>query len=165
MRYQDIFQSLKGLGNIDLSSLALPVYETGFALCPINCKPDRVEDSAITMLTEARNKYRDSFLTYFEANPERTFQWIVNSVAKENTRILFVLKDVETNELHGYMGLAYGDDVGARIEGDAIVSFSEVSRPGLMRAAFLRLVDWVMLDIGFNEIWVRVRSSNHLAPL
>lgn len=160
MSYQDIFQSLKGIGNINLSSLVLPVTETGFALYPINCNPDRVEDVVVRMLTEARNKYCDSFLTYFEATPERTFQWIVNSVAKESTRILFVLREVETNELYGYMGLAYGDADGARIEGDAIVSFSDTSRPGLMRAAFLSLVNWVMIDIGIKEVWVRVRSSN-----
>lgn len=29
-----------------------------------------------------------------------------------------------------------------------------------MRAAFLSLVEWVMIDIGIKEVWVRVRSSN-----
>ncbi|TDV91133.1 acetyltransferase (GNAT) family protein [Halomonas alkaliantarctica] len=160
MKYQDIFQALKGVGDIDLSALALPVAETDFALYPINCNPDCVDEIVVSMLTEARNRNRDSFLTYFEATPERTFHWITSSVAKDNTRILFALREVGTRELYGYMGLAYGDAGGGRIEGDAIVRFSDISRPGLMRAAFLSLVEWVMIDIGIKEVWVRVRSSN-----
>lgn len=160
MKYQDIFQALKGVGDIDLSSLVLPVAETGFALYPINCNPGCVDKVVVSMLTEARNRNRDSFLTYFEATPERTFQWIVSSVAKDSTRILFALRDIGTKELYGYMGLAYGDARGTRIEGDAIVRFSDTGRPGLMRAAFLSLVEWVMVDIGIKEVWVRVRSSN-----
>lgn len=160
MKYQDVFQALKGIGDIDLSSLILPVAETGFALFPVNCNPDRVDKIVVGMLTEARNRNRDSFLTYFEATPERTFQWITSCFSNDSTRILFALREVETREIYGYMGLAYGDAEGTRIEGDAIVRFSEISRPGLMRAAFLSLVEWVIVDIGIKDVWVRVRSSN-----
>ncbi|WP_404375903.1 hypothetical protein [Vreelandella aquamarina] len=160
MNYQDIFQALKGVGDIDLSSLVLLVAETGFALYPITCKSDCVDESIVDMLTKSRNINRDSFLTYFKATHERTLDWILGPVAKDSTRILFALKEIRTGKLYGYMGLAYGDAEGARIEGDAIVRFSDNVRPGLMRAAFLRLVEWVTNDIGVREVWVRVRSSN-----
>ncbi|WGI24892.1 GNAT family N-acetyltransferase [Halomonas alkaliantarctica] len=160
MEYRDIFQALKGVGDMNLSSLALPVAETGFALYPINCNPAHVDKIVVNMLTEARNRSRDSFLTYFEATSERTFQWITSNVANDSTRILFALREIGKRELYGYMGLAYGDASGARIEGDAIVRFSDTNRPGLMRKAFLSLVEWVITDIGIKEVWVRVRSSN-----
>lgn len=160
MNYQELFKCLKGVGEINLSSLALPVAETGFALYPMNCAPDAIDVENVNMLTMARNRNIDSFLTYFKATPERTKRWLAESVATDNTRILFALREIGSGVPYGYMGLAYGDEAGTRIEGDAIVRYSENIRPGLMREAFLRLIAWVKRDLGVKEVWVRVRSGN-----
>ena len=160
MRYQEVFQGLKGAGPLDLSSLCLPVEGTEFILTPINCSPEGIDGDVVVMLTEARNSNAASFLTYFIATPERTSRWIENSVGPDSARILFSLKNLRTGTLYGYMGLAYGDSNGDRIEGDAIVRFATESLPGLMRKAFLRLVNWVKSELGIREVWVRVLSDN-----
>lgn len=160
MNYKNLFQCLKGVGSLDLSTFALPIAQTGYALYPINCRSDCIDESIVTMLTSARNANSDSFLTFFTATPERTSRWLTHSVAYDSTRLLFALKDVKTNDLHGYMGLAYADSDGKRIEGDAIVRYAQKIEPGLMRLAFLQLVEWISTAIGFEQIWIRVLSDN-----
>ncbi|MEA1051622.1 GNAT family N-acetyltransferase [Lamprobacter modestohalophilus] len=160
MNYQDLFQCLKGVGLFDLSSFVLPVPGTGYGLYPINCRAENIDADIVTMLTEARNSNLDSFLTFFTATPERTKKWLAEQVAPDSTRILFAVKDIQSNDLYGYMGLAYGDSDGSRIEGDAIVRYAEKTEPGLMRLAFLRLVEWVRFSLRIGEIWLRVLSDN-----
>lgn len=160
MKYQELFQCLKGVGELDLSELSLPVLDTKYALQPINCQAHKVDNLVVDMLTNARNSNANSFLTIFTATTDRTKNWLVNYVANDSTRILFVLKEINTGNLYGYMGLAYGDDFGTRIEGDAIVKYSEITQAGLMQKAFVQLVKWVSKGLGINEIWIRVLSDN-----
>jgi hypothetical protein len=112
------------------------------------------------MLTVARNSNANSFLTFFTATPERTANWLTGPVAVDSTRVLFAIKELRTNKLYGYMGLAYGDSGGTRIEGDAIVRYAKLAKPGLMRLAFLRLIDWVNKSIAIEGIWIRVLTDN-----
>lgn len=160
MNYQDLFQCLKGVGPLDLSGLILPLERSGYALHPIDCRKEHINASIVAMLTDARNTHRNSFLTYFTATPERTTRWLTGPVASDPTRILFSLQETRSNKLYGYMGLGYGDPGGSRIEGDAIVRHATHTEPGLMRLAFLRLVEWVRCSIGIREIWIRVLSDN-----
>lgn len=158
MKYQDLFQCLKGVGSIDLSDLMLEVEGTDYVLQPVNCCS--VDLEVAQMLTAARNENANSFLTFFEATADRTTKWLVDSVSADASRILFVLKNSKTRELYGYMGLAYGDEAGQRIEGDAIVRYSKRIEPGLMKAAFLRLIGWTTKALGFDLICLRVLSDN-----
>lgn len=160
MNYQDLFQCLKGMGKFDLSGFSLPVQGTQYALYPVSCNADSINEDIVDMLTAARNANTNSFLTFFNATNDRTRAWLVNSVAADSTRILFALKSLDAGKLYGYMGLAYGDAAGTRIEGDAIVRYSEQTEPGLMRTAFVQLVEWVRKGLGINEIWIRVLSDN-----
>lgn len=158
--YQDIFQCLKGVGEKDLSSFVLPVGGTAYALCPINCNPDKIDMGTVRMLTEARNENASSFLTYFTASPDKTLNWLAHTVANDDSRILFALVESGTGELYGYMGLAYGDSTGSRIEGDAIVRYRKTAEPGLMKKAFLQLIQWIRTDMGIEDVWVRVLADN-----
>jgi hypothetical protein len=160
MHYQELFQNLKGVGSIDLSNLILPVNQTGYALYPINCRRESLDSEIIAMLTTSRNQNKNSFLTYFHATEERTSSWLKNTVAFDSGRILFVLKEISSNKLYGYMGLAYADLEAKRIEGDAIVRYSSEVIPGLMRLAFMTLTEWVHYSLNIPEIWVRVLSDN-----
>ncbi|MBK1621328.1 hypothetical protein CKO42_23515 [Lamprobacter modestohalophilus] len=160
MNYQILLQCLKGVGLFDLSSFILPVPGTGYGLYPIDCRAENIDPEILVMLTEARNSNRDSFLTFFTATPERTKKWLSEQVAADSTRILFAIKEIQSNELYGYMGLAYGNSDGSRIEGDAIVRHVNKTEPGLMRLAFLRLVDWAKVSLGIEQIWLRVLSDN-----
>lgn len=160
MNYQDLFQCLKGVGKLDLSGLSLLVSGTSYALYPICCLAGKTDEAVIDMLTAARNANKNSFLTFFTATADRTRQWLVGSVARDSSRILFALKDVYSGGLYGYMGFAYGDSSGSRIEGDAIVKYSKMTESGLMRTAFMQLTEWVRNDLGIEEIWIRVFSDN-----
>jgi len=160
LRYQDVFQCLKGVGSVDLSALVLPVRDFPYGLHPVNCREGRIDRSVVQMLTSARNMHADSFLTKFVATPARTELWLSQYVAADPTRILFTVRDFISGEFYGYMGLAYGDPTGSRIEGDAIVRFSDSLLPGLMKAAFIRMVEWASQDIGISEVWVRVLADN-----
>ena len=160
INYQDLFQCLKGVGRLDLSGFMLPVHGTKYALRPINCSGNKIDEHIIEMLTIARNTNLNSFLAFFNATTVRTRNWLLNSVAPDSARILFVLQHLDTGSLYGYMGLAYGDHAATRIEGDAIVRYAEQREPGLMRAAFVQLVEWVVRDLGVSQVWVRVLSDN-----
>jgi hypothetical protein len=160
MNYQDIFQCLKGVGQIDLSDLVLPIGGTQYALYPVDCRVGCADEYVIDMLTKARNANADSFLTFFSATPERTRTWLEQQVATDKSRILFTLKNTTYNKLYGYMGLAYGDNNYRRIEGDAIVRYGDNTMPGLMRLAFLTLVHWTIQSLGISEVWVRVLADN-----
>jgi hypothetical protein len=160
MNCQDIFQCLKGVGQIDLSDLVLPISGTQYALYPVDCRVGYADAHVIDMLTKARNANPNSFLTFFSATPERTRSWLAQQVATDRSRILFALKDTTLNKLYGYMGLAYGDTNCNKIEGDAIVRYGDKAVPGLMRLAFLSLVQWTFKSLGIREVWVRVLSDN-----
>jgi hypothetical protein len=58
------------------------------------------------------------------------------------------------------MGLAFGTEDGKSIEGDAIVRYTQVQKPGLMKKAFTKLVNWIHDEIGIEQVWVRVLSDN-----
>lgn len=158
--YQEIFQCLKGVGPVNLSRFSIKLRDFDYCLAPINCHPDALDAKIVNMLTDARNHNPESFLTMFRATNERTSSWLGSVVAKDPSRILFTLKHCMSGELYGYMGLAYGDERGHRIEGDAIVRHSAESIPGLMKTAFSTLVEWVRNDVGFSEVWLRVLSDN-----
>lgn len=160
MNYQDVFQALKGSGEIDLSALCLPLAQTSYVLAPIRCSRRFIDREIVQMLTEARNKNAESFLTYFTATAEQTSRWLETVVGSDRSRILFAVRNTDNNQLYGYMGLAYGDAEGTRIEGDAIVRFEASVEPGLMQKAFVRMVKWVKHELGIAEVWVRVLSDN-----
>lgn len=160
MKYNEIFQCLKGVGQIDLQNVALIVEGTGYALYPVSCRPGGNDATVIEMLTTGRNINSGSFLSQFTATTERTQEWLVSQVGTDSSRILFVLRETRSSKLYGFMGLAYGDKDGRRIEGDAIVRYGDDFEPGLMRRAFLSLVKWAINSLGIDEVWVRVISDN-----
>lgn len=157
---QRLFSDLKGVGQTGLRGFVLPVHGTGHALEPVNCSQDHIDASVVELLTQARNANAQSFLTIFEATPERTRNWLVRLVAEDPSRILFVVRNQETGGFYGYMGLAYGNDDGTYIEADAIVRTESVAVRGLMKQVFEKMIGWVYYDLGIKEIWVRVLSDN-----
>lgn len=160
VNYQTIFQCLKGVGEIDLSGLSIPIPDFDFVLMPINCCPQRIDSEIIKMLTNSRNDNPMSFLTFFEATEERTLLWLSSLVAQDHSRILFCVRHIQSMRLYGYMGLAYGDEFGNKIEGDAIVRYAHVPIKNLMKTAFSRLISWVRDEIRISEIGLRVLSDN-----
>lgn len=160
INYPNVFQCLKGVGGIDLSGLSIPIPDFDFVLMPINCHPQRIDHEVVKMLTKSRNDNPMSFLTFFEATEERTFLWLSSTVAQDSSRILFCVRHIKSMRPYGYMGLAYGDEFGNKIEGDAIVRYAHVPIKNLMKTAFSRLISWIRDEIGISEICLRVLSDN-----
>jgi len=109
-------------------------------------------------LVEWRNRFVTAFLTEFEATEERTVRWLTETVAPDETRILFML-DLPGGETVGYLGLAFIDWEAGRGEADAVVRGTEAPG-GLMTAALHTVLDWARGPLGLKELGVRVRSDN-----
>lgn len=127
-------------------------------LRPIACKKDWQTLEDIASLTNWRNQFPNAFLTEFEATKARTAEWLDQSVADDDTRILFMVEDLQGRPF-AYMGIAFIDWTRHYGEADAIVR-GEKARKGLMTAALRTLLDWAQGQLGLSQIGVRVRSDN-----
>lgn len=105
-----------------------------------------------------RNKFVTAFLTEFEATPERTARWLREAIAKDDSRILFMVDDLEGNTF-GYIGLAFIDWEKNAGEADSVVRGAH-SEPGLMTEVLRTLLTWARGQLGLETIGVRVRSDN-----
>jgi RimJ/RimL family protein N-acetyltransferase len=138
----------------------IPIRGSNYVLSPINCTLNNMRDDVIAALTDGRNENFKSFLTTFIATKERTRNWLVKDVAFDNSRIIFVIRELNSNKIYGYAGLAFGDKLQKNIEVDAVVRFGNQRIPGIMRIAVLELVQWALNHLNFTEVWVRVLSDN-----
>ena len=137
-----------------MGTMRLPVGE------PIRAwlRPAGSDAADAARLTEWRNRFVTAFLTEFEATEERTLHWLMETVAPDETRILFML-DLPDGETVGYLGLAFIDWEAGRGEADAVVRGAEA--PGrLMTVALRPALDWASGPLGLKELGVRVRSDN-----
>jgi RimJ/RimL family protein N-acetyltransferase len=105
-----------------------------------------------------RNKFVTAFLTEFEATPQRTAKWLRDAIAKDDSRILFMVDDLDGNTF-GYIGLAFIDWDKSAGEADSVVRGQE-AEPGLMTEVLRTLLTWARGQLGLETIGVRVRSDN-----
>ena len=136
------------------SAMRLPVGDPARAWL----RPAGSEAADAARLTEWRNRFVTAFLTEFEATEERTAYWLTETVAPDETRILFML-DLPDGGTVGYLGLAFIDWEAGRGEADAVVRGVEAPG-GLMTAALHTVLDWARGPLGLKELGVRVRSDN-----
>jgi GNAT superfamily N-acetyltransferase len=127
-------------------------------LRPVATTADRLSLHDVSVLTDWRNRFVTSFLTEFVADNERTARWLVETVGPDDTRVLFMVDDVERQTI-GYAGLAFIDWQGGSGEADAVVRGLPAA-PGLMRKALLALLGWAQDGLGLTDLSVRVRSDN-----
>lgn len=128
-------------------------------LRPVPTRPGSLDRADVRLLSEWRNRFKQAFLTEFEANDERTARWLTEVVGPDDTRILFMVKDAQTGRSVGYMGLAYIDWAQGTGEADAVVRGREMPA-GVMKKALLRLLRWAQESLGLHTFGVRVRSDN-----
>lgn len=117
------------------------------------------EDSYdVKCLSEWRNRFVTAFLTEFDATPRRTAGWLINSIATDDSRILFMVDDVD-GKTFGYIGLAFIDWENMSGEADSVVRGLDVEK-GLMTEVLRTLLTWARGQLGLQTIGVRVRSDN-----
>jgi hypothetical protein len=127
-------------------------------LRPVPTQPDRLCPNDVRCLTEWRNRFVRSFLTEFEATPERTARWLAEVVGPADDRILFLLDD-PAGRTFGQMGLTairWAEHSG---QADAVVRGADAP-PGTMRLALETLLAWARQKLGLRCLDVRVRSDN-----
>jgi RimJ/RimL family protein N-acetyltransferase len=137
--------------------LKIPRYE-GYFLRPVATRREHLDAADIACLTNWRNRHVNAFLTEFAATDERTSCWLSDVVHTDDSRILFMIEDVQ-GERVGYMGIAYIDWERSYVEADAIVS-SGATPKGMMSAALRTALGWAMGQLGLNVVAVRVLSDN-----
>jgi dTDP-4-amino-4,6-dideoxygalactose transaminase/RimJ/RimL family protein N-acetyltransferase len=112
----------------------------------------------VKSLTEWRNRNVTSFLSEFVATEERTRNWLTQSVARDPSRILFMIEEEGKDPL-GYVGLAFVDWALASGEADSVVRGRD-DQPGIMAAAMRTLLEWGRQELGLAKYGVRVLSDN-----
>lgn len=127
-------------------------------LRPVATRPGRLREADVRALTDWRNRHVGAFLHEFRATPERTAAWLARVVGLDDSRLLFMLDDLD-GRTFGYMGLAFIDWERGEVEADAIVRGAEVGR-GVMSEALSTLLAWARSHLQLPKIGVRVRSDN-----
>lgn len=151
--------ALKACSTPGGSSLCLPVGMPPVALLrPVATSRERLNPDDVRVLTEWRNRNVRAFLTEFQADEDRTEKWLAEMVGPDDTRILFMVDDLEGRTV-GYIGLAFIDWDAGWGEADAVVKGGETP-PGTMTKALHVLLDWAREQLGLSNLGVRVRSDN-----
>ena len=156
---RELLIALKASAPAGRVALCVPVGNPPNAMLrPVATTKERLNETDIRFLTLWRNRFVRSFLHEFEANQERTRQWLTEMVGPDETRILFMIDDL-AGRTFGYMGLAFIEWETKRGEADAIVRGAEAA-PGLMTTAMRTMLDWAQNQLGLQTLGVRVRSDN-----
>lgn len=158
-RGQDLLKALKATAGIPGPTVVIPVEYPPIAfLRPVATEKGLINADDVRMLTNWRNRFVEAFLTEFKANDTRTANWLVDVVANNDRKILFMIDDLKSRTF-GYMGLDYIDWSHAYGEADAVVKGGQVA-PGIMKRTLQTLLAWAQGQLGLKELNVRVRSDN-----
>lgn len=162
-RQRKVIRTLKGLRAND--------FPTGFAteipvindqnvkvglLAPIN--RHLANDVAIVnSLADWRRRFKRFFFTQFEVTSARTQNWLNEIVVKDDTRILFLIKDA-TDKLTGHVGAA--NISGDSAELDNFIRGERGGDPKLMLLSGLSLIGWLYGTLKIEKIYARVIANN-----
>lgn len=103
-----------------------------------------------------RELYKESFLSKFDVNVDRTREYVERYYVAAPNRILFLIQsDVETA---GHIGLTNITTDAAEL--DNVVRRPNLNVGGLMLESGVALLSWAFEELGVEEIKVRVLSNN-----
>ncbi len=158
MSSQDLFLELKKSAGTTPELVLTVGSPVELLLRPVATNKQRINYSDIHLLSQWRNRFVKSFLTEFHSHDERTTNWLVQTVANDPGKILFMIDTLEGDTI-GHVGLGFIDWQTGYVEADAIVRGKDARR-GLMKTALQLLLRWAENSLGLNDAWVRVRSDN-----
>jgi RimJ/RimL family protein N-acetyltransferase len=127
-------------------------------LRPVPCRHGETRRDDVVRLTEWRNRFATAFLTEFRADVHRTERWLVETVHPDDTRILFMVDDLNGVPV-GCMGLASIDWQSGLFEADNVARGAPAPR-GLMGETLQAMLRWAVSQLGLVDPWLRVRSDN-----
>jgi hypothetical protein len=158
-----IIRTLKGLRANDFPTgfaAEIPVINDQNAkiglLTPIDHHLANDEEIA-NSLADWRRRFKRFFFTQFEVTSERTKTWLNEIVVKDDTRILFIIKDA-TNQITGHVGACHISE--DRAELDNFIRGKRGGDPKLMLLSGLSLIGWLYGTLEIKNIYARVIANN-----
>lgn len=127
-------------------------------LCLRVVSTSKPADEDVKRLTEWRNRFSRSFLTEFTASHNRTKAWLTDTLAKDDSRVLFMVEEPGKLPV-GYVGITCIDWANKTAEADSVVR-GESEHPGIMTKALKTLLEWAGSELGIEKFKVRVISDN-----
>lgn len=120
---------------------------------------DLADTSLIADLTSWRNANRRFFLTQFEANEERTYKWLQQTVVGDPSRILFIIK-TDTDLPVGHLGVLRLDTNSPEL--DNMIRGRSGGDLQLMLYAEVAVITWCFRNPLVHSICLNVFSNNWL---
>jgi hypothetical protein len=108
--------------------------------------------------TQWRTKYKEVFFSVFDANEERTKNWLLNHVIGNPNKAFFKLLD-SNSKMVGHAGAIYYPE-GDYIEYDNLIIGEEVSLPGFVYFVEMTFLKWLQENFNVKYILSRVLSTN-----
>ena len=113
-------------------------------------------DEIIQKLTYWRNRAKRFFLTQFTATPERTKNWLANTVFKDHSRLLFLI--YSRSKLIGQYG--FKELSSDSVEIDNLIRGEIGGHPRLIYYAEITLIRWLFETFKVGSIYGFVLSDN-----
>jgi RimJ/RimL family protein N-acetyltransferase len=156
---REVLRAAKGAASYPPPALCLPVGAPAVGwLRPVVTREGAVSAADVRALTAWRNRFREAWLTEFEATEPRTERWLVDTVGPDDSRILFMVDDLSGSTV-GHMALAGIDWRDGTAEADAVVRGADAPR-GFLTRALHAMWAWGRGSLGLSVLRVRVRSDN-----
>lgn len=118
-------------------------------------------EETISLLTEWRNKFWDSFASKFEATKDRTRSWIQSQIMQNPNRILFLIHIAD--QKIGHIGIFLYDESQKIVEIDNVLRGIRDGNPRLMEKVTKYIIRWIFDDLLLEKIRLRVFSDNYKA--
>jgi len=126
------------------------------SLRPLDCHLAD-DEGVVNSLTVWRRRFGRFFFTQFEPTDERTKSWLNNVVLKDDTRLLFLVKDAAGRPV-GNLGAC--SITGESAELDNFIRGERGGDPKLMLLSGLSLVGWIYGALNIEKIHARVIANN-----
>lgn len=114
------------------------------------------DDALMVSITKWRNSASKSFLTQFQATPERTRLWLQNVVLCDNARLLFLIHS--TTKLIGHYGFKGLTAESAEV--DNLVRGESGGHPQLVHFAEIALIRWMFETFDIESLFGYVLADN-----
>lgn len=119
-----------------------------------------IEKEDLEQLRNWRNRedYRKYFREYREISRDMQMSWYESKVLKDNSTIMFAIRDNETEILLGCCGLCYINWVNRHADLSLYIGYdnSYIDDMGLAEEACELLFDYGFKELALNKIWTEI---------
>ena len=158
--FRQIIRQLKGLDEGPLNNFRLKITKPNGELMgwfsPLTIY-SITDESLIQNLTNWRSLHKQCFFTQFDPTPSRTKEWLQTIVIPDDSKILFIIYDVDGIPIGNY-GLRNICKSNAELD-NLLIGDSKSSGPFVL-VAMKQFINWAFLQFGFNHLKAAIFSHN-----